>query len=162
MEADQRWYAMGEWLLFKLVLPFGLPLLATWILVSNLGTDLISPSSSGALNQTPNWSLFWRSPKILLVGLLVTAGTIKDFWDIRARAPSQSTHSLFFCVTILIGSYAGLKFAALGTRQVLGLGPLGNFPLVSLVITVILVGVAGCVHWLRITIDISEAEGSRS
>lgn len=81
-------------------------------------------------------------------------GALRDLWILRGAVPRSVSHTLALLATLGAGSYAGLLFAALITRETFQFGPPSNIWENALVVTAILVAIAVGVHWTRVVQEI--------
>jgi hypothetical protein len=140
---------MGRWVTFRVLLPVVLPVAVAWTMVDGLNDVL--PSEKEAGENLPDWPALFASAKVLLIGLLLGIGAIRDLWVVRGAAPEASRHTVFFAAAAIVWGYALIKFAVVITREVFHLGPVSNIPVVPSVLTVVLSVIGGAAHWFLLS-----------
>lgn len=126
-----------------------LPALAAVAMVWGLHDVFVQASPRP--EDVPDWFALFSSAKVLLVGLLIGIGAMRDMWITREAVPKRSLHSWMISFIGIVWSYALLQFAVATVRQMYQIEPVSNIPVLPAVITVLLVGSGAVAHWIRLS-----------
>lgn len=99
-------------------------------------------------DDVPDWFALFSSAKVLLVGLLIGVGAMRDMWITRDAAPKRALHSWMISFIGVIWSYSLLQFAVATVRQMYGIEPVSNIPVQPAVITLLLLGSGAVARWM--------------
>jgi hypothetical protein len=100
---------LWKWFILRFGLPFMLPALVAVAMVWGLHDVLVQ--SSPHPDDVPDWFALFSSTKVLLVGLLIGIGAMRDMWIVREAVPIHSLHSWMILFIGVVWSYALLQFA---------------------------------------------------